>query len=97
VSSQSVKNNAVHESEIIVGKSCPDVDALVRYWDRLKKKKLKIVKAGNPKPAGSAPHERWTLLLRKAEQGASVADYITANGNPTTLQNTIKLGYIELV
>jgi hypothetical protein len=87
----------VHEREIIVGKSNRDVDALVRCFDRPKRKKLKIVKTGNPKKADSAPRERWKLLLRKAKQGASVTDYITANGNPTTLQNTIKMGYIELV
>jgi hypothetical protein len=70
---------------------------LVRCWDRLKKKELKIVKEGNPKAVGTAPHERWTLLLRKAKQGVSVTEYINANGNPTTLQNAIKQGYVELV
>lgn len=74
-----------------------DIEALVKIFKRLKKKKLKIVKNGNPKKAGSAPRVRWTLLLRKAKQGASVTDYITANGNPTTLRNTIKQGYVELV
>ena len=74
-----------------------DVEALVKLFARLEKKKLSIVKKGNPKKANSAPRERWKLLLRKAKQGATVTDYITANGNPTTLRNTIKMGYIELV
>jgi hypothetical protein len=74
-----------------------DVEALVKLFTRLEKNKLKRVRTGNPHRAGSAPRARWTSLFKSAKQGASVADYISAKGNPKTLKNAIAKGYIELV
>ena len=76
-----------------------DIEALARLFKKLKKKK-KLKRIGthrNPKKAGSAPRARWDLLFRSAKQGASVWDYISANGRPDTLKNAITQGYIELV
>jgi hypothetical protein len=75
----------------------PDIQALVKLLTRLEKKKIKRVQTGNPKKAGTAARSRWTSLFKSAKQGASVADYISAKGNPRTLKNAIAKGYIELV
>jgi hypothetical protein len=74
-----------------------DIEALVKLFGRLEKKKLKRIRTGNPHKAGSAPRARWTMLLKSAKQGASVTDYITAKGTPKTLRNAMIKGYIELV
>ena len=78
-------------------KTDDDVEALVLLFKRLEEKKLKRVKMGNPKKVGTAARARWTSLFKRAKQGTSVAKYITAKGNPTTLKNAIGQGYIELV
>jgi hypothetical protein len=74
-----------------------DIEALVKLLTRLEKKKIKRVQTGNPKKPGTAARSRWTSLFKSAKQGASVADYISAKGNPRTLKNAIAKGYIELV
>jgi hypothetical protein len=75
----------------------PEIEALVRLFQRLKKKKLKRVGTRrNPQKAASAARARWDLLFKSAKHGVNVADYITAKGNPVTLKNAIGRGYIEL-
>jgi hypothetical protein len=74
-----------------------DIETLVKLLSRLEKKKLKRIRAGNPHKPGSAPRARWSSLFKSAKQGASVADYISAKGNPRTLKNAMAQGYIELV
>lgn len=54
------------------------------------------LKAGNPKAAGSDAHKRWELLLDMAEKGATVAAFIAAKGNATTLKNAMAKGYVEV-
>jgi hypothetical protein len=80
-------NNKVHR----------DIVVLVNLLGRLEKKKIKRVQTRNSKNAGTAARARWTSLFKSAKQGASVADYISAKGNPRTLKNAIAKGYIELV
>jgi len=75
-------------------KSDEDVEALVLLFKRLEGKKLKRVKMGNPQKLGTPARARWNLLFKRAKQGTSVAEYITAKGNPKTLRNAIGRGYI---
>jgi hypothetical protein len=75
----------------------PEIEALVKLFGPLKKKTLKRGRRGNPNPKGSAPRYRWDALFKSAKQGQSVWDYISARGNPKTLKNAMRGGYIELV
>ena len=58
-------------------------------------KKIKRLKQDNPKTAGTGPHKRWELMFEHA--GKTVAVFIANKGNPTTLANAIKQGYVELI
>lgn len=73
-----------------------DVAALAEAFNRLKQRKLSVVKKGNPHKAGSAARARWTWLLRSARQNGRVGDYLTSKGHPVTLRNAIARGYVEL-
>jgi hypothetical protein len=55
---------------------------------------IRWVGGANPKKAGSAPHERWELLI--AHSGRSVGQFVAAGGNTQTLANAIKGGYAQL-
>lgn len=48
----------------------------------------------NPKKEGTGAHARWALLL--AHGGKTVATFVAAGGNQTTLANAIKKGRVEL-
>lgn len=54
------------------------------------------VKPGNPKKPGSAPHGRWALMFEHADKGSTVTQFLAAKGNPTTLENAIKAGWVRL-
>jgi hypothetical protein len=49
----------------------------------------------NPKRAGTDAHVRWEVMFGYA--GKTVAEYIGDKGNPTTLKNAIKAGYVKVV
>ncbi len=51
---------------------------------------------GNPKKAGSAPHARWALMFEHCDAGSTVAQFLAAKGNPTTLENAVKTGWVKL-
>lgn len=48
----------------------------------------------NPKRAGTDAHVRWELMFSYV--GKTVAEYIGDKGNPTTLKNAIKAGYVKV-
>lgn len=44
----------------------------------------------NPKKPGTGAHERWALLM--SSNGLTVAGFLKAGGNPTTLKNAVAAG-----
>ena len=57
---------------------------------------LARAKDGNPKKQGSGAYARWALLLECADAGKKVSEFLAKKGNPTTLENAIKSGYVKL-
>jgi hypothetical protein len=55
---------------------------------------IKVVKDTNPKKEGSDAHVRWALLFQHG--GKTVGDFIAGHGNPTTLKNAVKAGYVKV-
>lgn len=53
-----------------------------------------IFEGDNPKKAGTAPHKRWELLRTHSDK--TVAEFLEAGGNPTTLKNAVAGGYVIL-
>ena len=58
--------------------------------------KLGRLKDGNPKKAGSGAHKRWDALLTSADKGLTVEAYVAAGGNPDTLANAVRMGWVEV-
>jgi hypothetical protein len=52
------------------------------------------VRGTNPKKAGTGAHARWKLLLE--HDGKTVAEFLKAKGNPTTLQNALAKKVVEV-
>lgn len=48
----------------------------------------------NPKRAGTDAHVRWEVMFGYV--GKTVAEYVGDKGNPTTLKNAIKAGYVKV-
>lgn len=57
-------------------------------------KKIKRLKPDNPKKENTGPWKRWELLFSHA--GKTVAVFLANKGNPTTLANAVKQGYVGL-
>ncbi|WP_027565330.1 hypothetical protein [Bradyrhizobium sp. URHA0013] len=75
----------------------PDVEAMAQAFNNLRRRRLRVMKTGNPKKAGTAVRARWDWLLKNAKRNGAVGDYLTSKGHPVTLMNAIKQGYVELV
>jgi len=54
-------------------------------------------KPGNPKAPGTSSHARWERCLQHCDRGATVAQFLEAGGNYTTLKNAVKKGYAKVV
>lgn len=54
---------------------------------------IKRLKDTNPKTANTGPWKRWELMFR--HNGKTIRDFLANGGNPTTLKNAIKSGYVE--
>lgn len=57
--------------------------------------KLARLRDGNPKQEGSAPYKRWALLFEHCDKGSTVAEFLAAGGNPETLANAVKAGWVK--
>lgn len=55
---------------------------------------IRLLKSENPKTVGTGAWKRWDFLFKY--DGKSVAAYLGAKGNPDTLQNAIRQGYVEV-
>lgn len=55
---------------------------------------IRVLKADNPKKAGSDAHARWALLFTM--NGKTVKEYAEAKGNLTTLENAVKKGNVKV-
>lgn len=51
---------------------------------------------GNPKKEGTDPWKRWAFMFSYADNGKTVGEYVTAGGNPTTLKNGVKMGWVKV-
>jgi hypothetical protein len=56
--------------------------------------KITRAKDGNPKREGTDAWKRWHLLFECA--GKTVGEFVKMGGNPTTLKNAVKLGYVKV-
>jgi hypothetical protein len=55
---------------------------------------IRVIKADNPKKAGTGAHERWAKLF--SFDGKTVEAYAAAKGNLTTLENAVKKGCVKV-
>lgn len=51
---------------------------------------------GNPKKEGTDPWKRWAFMFSYADNGKTVGEFVTAGGNPTTLKNGVKMGWVKV-
>jgi hypothetical protein len=56
--------------------------------------KIKRIKPNNPKKQGSSAWGRWEVMF--GHDGLTVGEFIKNHGNPTTLKNAVKMGYVEV-
>lgn len=56
--------------------------------------KIERIKDGNPKREGSDAWGRWEIMFGHC--GGTVGTYIKNHGNPTTLKNAVKMGYVKV-
>jgi hypothetical protein len=50
----------------------------------------------NPKKEGTDPWKRWQFMFSYADNGKTVGEYVKEGGNPTTLKNGVKMGWVKV-
>ncbi len=56
--------------------------------------RIVVANSTNPKKAGTGAHKRWALLF--SHDGKTVAEYVRARGNVTTLANAMAKGNVRV-
>lgn len=51
---------------------------------------------GNPKKENTDPWKRWQFMFSYADNGKTVGEYVKEGGNPTTLKNGVKMGWVKV-
>lgn len=75
-----------------------DIEALASAYERISKRKIKLelIKPTIPYVEGSPAHARWTLLFDHAKKGAKALEYLADRGNPQTLRNAVRRGFVAI-
>jgi hypothetical protein len=58
--------------------------------------KISRERDGNPKKEGTDPWKRWQFMFSYADNGKTVGEYVKEGGNPTTLKNGVKMGWVKV-
>ncbi len=57
---------------------------------------MRRIRDGNPKKVGSGAYKRWEYMFEHCARGSTVAQYEEAKGNPETLANAVRAGYVKI-